>query len=241
MSEPLIEARGLTRVYAKDGALPVEALRGVDLDIRRGEFLAVVGASGSGKSTLMNLMGCLDRPTSGRIVLAGTPVHELDENALAEVRNRKIGFVFQTFNLLPRTSALENVELPLLYSDRKDVAGPARTALDLVGFPRDRHSHHPGELSGGQQQRVAIARAIVNGPEIVFADEPTGNLDTEASDEIMALFADLNQRGRTIVLVTHEPELARHADRIVTLADGRIVSDEPGGRRPVAGRTTEAR
>ncbi len=226
MERPLIQARELTRVYQKDGGVGVEALKGVSLDIQRGQFVAFIGASGSGKSTLMNLLGCLDQPTSGSVVLDDKEVSGLDEDALAHVRSRKVGFVFQSFNLLPRTSALENVELPLLYTDRSDLAGPAREALELVGFPNDRFDHHPGELSGGQQQRVAIARALVNDPEILFADEPTGNLDSVSSEEILALFTELNRRGRTVVLVTHDPEVAAHADRVVTIQDGRIVSDE---------------
>jgi putative ABC transport system ATP-binding protein len=226
MEPTLIQARELTRVYQKDGTVGVAALKGVSLDIRQGEFVALVGASGSGKSTLMNLLGCLDRPSSGSVLLDGMEVSRLDEDALAEVRSRKVGFVFQSFNLLPRTSALENVELPLLYTDRTELKGPARAALEVVGFPSDRHSHHPGELSGGQQQRVAIARALVNDPEILFADEPTGNLDSASSEEIMALFTELNRRGRTVVLVTHDPEVARYARRILTMQDGRIVSDQ---------------
>ncbi len=227
MAGTLIEARELTRVYRKNGSAEVPALEEVSLEIRKGEFVAVVGASGSGKSTLMNLLGCLDRPTSGSVLLDGKEVSLLDEDALAEVRSRKVGFVFQSFNLLPRTSALENVQLPLLYTDRSDLVGPARTALEGVGFPEDRFDHDPGELSGGQQQRVAIARALVNDPEILFADEPTGNLDSASSEEIMALFTELNRRGRTVVLVTHDPEVARYAGRILTMQDGRIVSDEP--------------
>jgi putative ABC transport system ATP-binding protein len=160
------------------------------------------------------------------VLLDGTEVGELDEDALAEVRSRKLGFVFQSFNLLPRTSARENVQLPLLYTDRSDLEGPARAALELVGFPKDRYDHHPGELSGGQQQRVAIARALVNDPEILFADEPTGNLDSTSSEEIMALFTELNRKGRTVVLVTHDPEVARSARRILTVQDGIIASDE---------------
>ena len=239
MEQPLIQARDLTRVYEKDGTVGVEALKGVSLDIHRGQFVALVGASGSGKSTLMNLLGCLDRPTSGSVVLDGGEVSKLEEDALAHVRSRKVGFVFQSFNLLPRTSALENVELPLLYTDRSDLASPAREALEVVGFPADRFDHHPGELSGGQQQRVAIARALVNNPEILFADEPTGNLDSASSEEIMALFTELNSRGRTVVLVTHDPEVARYADRVVTIQDGRIISDQAPAQRHEPGARSE--
>jgi putative ABC transport system ATP-binding protein len=226
MEQPLIQARELSRVYMKEGTVGVEALRDVSVEVRRGEFVALVGASGSGKSTLMNLLGCLDRPTGGSVILDGREVSGLDEDALADVRSRKVGFVFQSFNLLPRTSALENVELPLLYTDHADLAARARAALELVGFPADRFDHHPGELSGGQQQRVAIARALVNDPEILFADEPTGNLDSTASEEIMALFTELNRRGRTVVVVTHDPEVARYAHRIITMQDGRIATDD---------------
>ena len=224
----LIEARELTRSFQKEGTAGVQALKGVSLEIQAGEFVAVVGSSGSGKSTLMNLLGCLDRPTSGSVFLDGKEVSLLDEDSLARVRSQELGFVFQSFHLLPRTSAMENVQLPLLYTDTPDLEGPARAALEVVGFPEDRFDHHPGELSGGQQQRVAIARALVNDPEILFADEPTGNLDSASSQEIMVLFTELNRRGRTVVLVTHDAEVAGYAERILTMQDGRIVSDEPG-------------
>ena len=230
----LIEARELTRSFQKEGTAGVQALKGVSLEILEGEFVAVIGSSGSGKSTLMNLLGCLDRPTSGSVILDGTEVSLLDEDALAQVRSQKLGFVFQSFNLLPRTSALENVQLPLLYTDVSDLEGPARAALEGVGFPEDRYDHHPGELSGGQQQRVAIARALVNDPEILFADEPTGNLDSASSQEIMRLFTELNRRGRTVVVVTHDAEVAGYAERIITVQDGLIVSDSHSSPGEVA-------
>jgi putative ABC transport system ATP-binding protein len=232
--ESLIEARELTRSFQKEGTAGVQALKGVSLEILEGEFVAVIGSSGSGKSTLMNLLGCLDRPTSGSVILDGTEVSLLDEDALAQVRSQKLGFVFQSFNLLPRTSALENVQLPLLYTDVSDLEGPARAALEGVGFPEDRYDHHPGELSGGQQQRVAIARALVNDPEILFADEPTGNLDSASSQEIMGLFTELNRRGRTVVVVTHDAEVAGYAERIITVQDGLIVSDSHSSPGEVA-------
>jgi putative ABC transport system ATP-binding protein len=225
---PVIEARGLAKVY-RMGKAEVRALRGVDVSVEAGELVAIMGASGSGKSTLMNILGCLDRPTGGSYSLSGTRVDGLGKNALADVRNRKIGFVFQGFNLLPRTSALENVELPLLYdrTGRKhDPKQLAREALKWVGL-EDRVDHDPSELSGGQQQRVAIARALVTGPSLLLADEPTGNLDTRTSLEVMALFQDLNDRGATILLVTHEHDIARYAKRVIELRDGKVVRDEP--------------
>ncbi|MEX0893060.1 MAG: ABC transporter ATP-binding protein, partial [Gemmatimonadota bacterium] len=225
MERPLIQASNVTRIFEKDGGVRVAALSDVSLEIRKGEFVALVGASGSGKSTLMNILGCLDQPTSGRVLLDGREVSGLSHDALADVRSRMVGFVFQSFNLLPRTSALENVELPLLYTDRTDLAGPARAALATVGLPADRYDHHPGELSGGQQQRVAIARALVNDPEILLADEPTGNLDSTSSQEIMALFAELNRRGRTVLVVTHDAEVAGYARRVITVRDGRLAAD----------------
>jgi putative ABC transport system ATP-binding protein len=225
---PVIETRGVTRVYAM-GATRVRALRGVDLSVAAGEMIAVMGASGSGKSTLMNLIGCLDRPTEGTYLMDGERVDRLSRDALADVRNRRLGFVFQGFNLLPRMSALENVELPLLY-DRSgapgDPAARAAEALDRVGLA-DRVHHQPNELSGGQQQRVAIARALVTRPAVLLADEPTGNLDSRTSVEVMALFQELNDQGLTILLVTHEADVACYAGRVVELRDGLILRDEP--------------
>jgi len=222
--KPIVRVENVSKVYQKDHEVPIHALREVSMEIAEGEFVAIMGASGSGKSTLMNVMGCLDRPTQGKVLLDGDPVSTFDDERLARIRNKKIGFVFQTFNLMPRTSAMENVELPLVYSDRADIGGLAEAALKQVGLA-DRARHYPGELSGGQQQRVAIARALVNDPEIVLADEPTGNLDTRSSYEIMALFQDLHGQGRTLVVVTHEPDIADYATRIVKITDGRIESD----------------
>jgi putative ABC transport system ATP-binding protein len=234
-AEPVIRTEGLARVY-RTGANEVHALQGIDLAIERGEMVAIVGASGSGKSTLMNLLGCLDSPTAGVYHLDGIRVDRLGRNALADVRNRKIGFVFQGMNLLARTSALDNVELPLLYdrSGRKiDVRREAAAALARVGLS-DRASHLPSELSGGQQQRVAIARALVTGPSILLADEPTGNLDSRTSLEILALFQELNEQGMTIVMVTHEHDIAACCGRTVELRDGRVIRDAPGERRQAA-------
>jgi len=224
-SPPLVVATGLTKIYTL-GDTELRALDRVDITVSRGEFLAVMGASGSGKSTLMNILGCLDRPTSGSYVLDGREVARLSRGQLADVRNRTIGFVFQSFNLLARTTARENVELPLVYAGlpRRERAERARTALERVGLGA-RLEHRPSQLSGGQQQRVAIARAIVNEPKIVFADEPTGNLDTKTSIDVMALFQQLWGGGLTIVYVTHEPDVARYASRVVTVRDGRIVAD----------------
>jgi putative ABC transport system ATP-binding protein len=222
---PLVIAEHLTKVYVL-GDNELRALDDVDLTIDEGEFVAIMGASGSGKSTLMNILGCLDRPTSGRYVLDGHEVSRLSRGELAEVRNETIGFVFQSFNLLARTSAVENVELPLVYAGlpRRERRERARDALERVGLGQ-RLDHHPSQLSGGQQQRVAIARAIVNRPKLVFADEPTGNLDTKTSVDVMRLFQELWSGGLTIVYVTHEPDVARYASRVVTVRDGRIVSD----------------
>jgi putative ABC transport system ATP-binding protein len=223
----VIQTDKLVKTYSS-GTNEVHALRGIDLSVNKGDFLAIMGASGSGKSTLMNLLGCLDTPTSGTYLLDDVRIEGLDRNALAAIRNQKIGFVFQGFNLLPRTSAVENVELPMLYdrSGRKrDTRQLAVAALERVGLS-DRLDHQPSELSGGQQQRVAIARALVTEPALILADEPTGNLDTRTSTEVMALFQELNDQGITIVLVTHEPDIAAYAKRIVEVRDGRILRDE---------------
>jgi len=224
-AEAVIELEGVERVYIMGGG-EVRALAGVDLEIRRGEYVAIMGTSGSGKSTLMSILGCLDTPTSGAYRLRGQPVHSLDDDQLARIRNSEIGFVFQTFNLLPRTHALGNVALPLLYSGRtrEQRLHMARAALERVGLG-DRMRHRPNELSGGQCQRVAIARALVNDPSIVLADEPTGNLDSATSEEIMAVFDTLSNSGTTVILVTHESDVAAHARRKVHLHDGRVVSD----------------
>ena len=228
MSRLLVEVRDLVKVY-RMGEVEVRALDGVDLSIAAGEFVAVMGPSGSGKSTLMNVLGCLDRPTSGSYHLDGIDVSSLDANARAEIRNAKIGFVFQSFNLLPRTSALENAELPLLYGGGalgpKERLERARRVLSLVGLDGREH-HHPSQLSGGQQQRVAIARALITEPSIVLADEPTGNLDSRTSEEVLATFQELNERGKTIILITHEHDVAMHARRCVQMRDGRVVVDE---------------
>jgi len=221
----MIELQEVSRTYQRPGGEPVEALRTVSLRIARGEFVAVVGTSGSGKSTLMNVLGLLDRPDAGRYLLDGQDVSGLDVESQARTRNRRIGFVFQAFHLLPRTSALENVELPLLYSDRAQIAGLGRKALESVGLA-DRLDHRPSELSGGQQQRVAIARALVNEPDLLLADEPTGNLDARSAGEIMAVFEALNRAGRTIVLVTHDPAVAAHCGRVAHIEGGRIVAVE---------------
>jgi putative ABC transport system ATP-binding protein len=224
-TSPVIHIRGVTKVYTL-GETAIHALRGADLDVAQGEFVAIMGPSGSGKSTLMNIIGCLDQPTRGTYELDGIEVSTLSEDALAEIRNRKIGFVFQMFNLLPRTPAVEQVELPLIYAGGKDKRGRAVAALESVGLG-DRLSHKPSELSGGQQQRVAIARALVTNPAIILADEPTGNLDTRSSEELMGLFQKLNrERGLTVVFVTHEPDIAQHTQRMIHIRDGRIQRDE---------------
>ena len=226
MSDALIEIRGIEKTYRMGRDVTVQALRGVDLEIQRGEMVAVMGPSGSGKSTLMNVLGCLDVPDAGSYTLAGTEVRTLSDDELAAIRNRRIGFVFQTFNLLPRLNALENVELPLVYGgDGHERKQRALAALDLVGLG-DRTRHRPSEMSGGQQQRVAIARALLNDPDLVLADEPTGNLDSRSSAEILAIFQRLNDDGRTVVMVTHEPDVADHCRRIVRMRDGVVHHDE---------------
>jgi putative ABC transport system ATP-binding protein len=231
--QAIIQTQNLRKVYGM-GDLEVKALDGVDIRIHEGEFVAVMGPSGSGKSTLMNILGCLDRPTEGHYLLAGEDVSGLNKVQLAVIRNRRLGFVFQSFNLLPRTSALRNVMLPLVYQ-RENHLGPAEreakalAALEAVGLA-DRARHEPNELSGGQKQRVAIARALVNDPLLIMADEPTGNLDTKTGDEIMGLLHDLHGRGRTIVMVTHESHIAEQTGRTITLVDGRLHTDQPNGK-----------
>lgn len=222
----IIRMEGIGKIY-DTGKVQVEALKDVNLSIDKGEFVAVMGPSGSGKSTLMNILGCLDRATSGYYELDGVSISELDDTDLARIRNKKIGFVFQSFNLLPKINALQNVELPMIYAGagKKERRDKAVKALDRVGL-LDRIDHKPNELSGGQKQRVAIARALVNDPAIILADEPTGNLDTSSGEDIMAVFQELNREGVTIILVTHEPDIARHTRRIVRFRDGELISDE---------------
>jgi putative ABC transport system ATP-binding protein len=227
LRRPVIQVEDVERVYRITEDLAVPALDGVSLRIERGEFVAIMGSSGSGKSTLMNILGCLDAPTAGRYLLDGVDVRDIPEDDLADLRNRKIGFVFQSFNLVPRTSAVANVELPLAYAGlgRAERRRRAAAALTAVGM-QDRMDHLPSELSGGQQQRAAVARAIVTNPAIVLADEPTGNLDSHSTADILAIFRRLNAEGRTVVLITHEPDVAACARRVIRLGDGRVLSDE---------------
>jgi putative ABC transport system ATP-binding protein len=234
MSQPIIEIANLVKRYEM-GDEEVFALQGVTLTIGRNEYVALMGPSGSGKSTLMNMLGCLDTPTSGSYLFTGENVSDMDDDDLAEIRNREIGFVFQTFNLLPRATALQNVELPLVYSGmaREQRMQRATEALTRVGLA-DRMDHKPNELSGGQRQRVAIARALVTSPSIILADEPTGNLDSKTGQDIMRLFGELWRGGNTVILVTHEEDIARHARRIIRLRDGRIESDEVNPHAPLA-------
>jgi putative ABC transport system ATP-binding protein len=238
MTDPLIAVRTITKTYALEGTV-VHALRGVTLDVDRGEFVSVIGPSGSGKSTLMHILGCLDQPTTGQYLLDGRDVSRLSDDELSAIRNRRIGFVFQAFNLLPRTSALENVELPLLYApdarpSPADRRRRATRALEAVGLV-DRAAHHPSQLSGGQQQRVAIARALLNDPSILLADEPTGNLDSETSLEVMEVFRRLNaDRGITVVLITHEPNVAAYGSRVIQFKDGRVLADTASERPAIA-------
>ncbi len=230
----IIETIGLKKVYGV-GDTQVNALAGIDIKIVEGEFVAIMGPSGSGKSTLMNILACLDRPTEGKYILAGEDVSEYDRTELAFIRSRELGFIFQSYNLLPRLTALDNVMLPMMYQRENNVKveerqGKAMAALESVGLA-DRSHHVPNELSGGQQQRVAIARALINDPILILADEPTGNLDTKSSEEIMDLMHDLHERGRTIVMVTHEPDIAHHTERIIMIRDGKLASDRLNGRR----------
>jgi putative ABC transport system ATP-binding protein len=235
--QPIITIRNMSKIYHM-GDHEIHALRAVSLDIYEGDFLAIMGPSGSGKSTMMNMLGALDTPSGGSYYLAGTDVSQLNDNQLADIRNRKIGFVFQNFNLLPRTPALQQVELPLIYSGAGDRRRQAQAALELVGLG-DRLDHKPSELSGGQQQRVAIARALVNEPAIILADEPTGNLDSKSGTEIMQIFQRLNrERGITVIFVTHDPWIARHTRRVIRLADGLLAGDEPITEPLVAGQST---
>ncbi|MDQ1480700.1 MAG: putative transport system ATP-binding protein [Actinomycetota bacterium] len=237
-SRPVMALRDVTKVYG-EGDTMVRALRGVSLDVAAGEYVAIMGASGSGKSTLMHIIGCLDVGTTGRYLLDGMDVSQLDDFALSVVRNRKIGFVFQSFNLIPRTTAFANVELPLVYANvpKAERHERAHAALSAVGLA-DRAEHYPNQLSGGQQQRVALARAIVTNPAIILADEPTGALDSASTVEVLALFEDLHDQGRTVVVITHEADVAERAGRVIRLRDGSVIEDS--GRSPIAGRFATA-
>ena len=224
--EPVVKVEGVRKTY-RMGKIEVNALQGIDLLVNQGEFLSIMGPSGCGKSTIMHILGCLDRPTSGHVLLDNVDVDELDDNKLADIRNKKVGFVFQTFNLLPKLNAIENIELPLIYAGVRfeERRQRALELLEIVGL-KDRATHKPSELSGGQSQRVAVARALINNPSIILADEPTGNLDSKSGEEIIRLFAELNSRGNTIIMVTHDQDIANHGKRIVRLKDGLVVADE---------------
>lgn len=231
----MIQLKNISRIYGKDGSQQVKALDNANITIEKGEFVAIVGASGSGKSTMMNILGMLDRPTSGEYYLENKEISTLTDDELAKIRNKKIGFVFQKFHLLPKTTAIENVELPLIYSDRKDIRNLAVEALAKVGLS-NRGKHRTNELSGGQQQRVAIARALVNEPEVILGDEPTGNLDSKSGLEVVGVFQELNRSGKTIILITHSNEIAQHANRVIRIHDGKITEDYKVGK-PLDART----